>query len=345
MTCISSDLLKILKFVVAQKKSMKKIYLTIVVAFFLNSCSDDTIHPNVKELVLENIKENAFVLDEAFTMTAQILQAQGKLDLLVSTSDSPDAFITKMNDMVEDVVLDVIELQGQEAPQFATTVMEWDASASHHTRIQNIVTQDFIVAGGNQFSEYSHEIDDRLDLLQGELLLVKNYTTRKGDEIQVESFHWGVSNQGGWSNGAGSPFSLNYERIKFAKEAIGNMIMTNSELELDVAIQDFVADNPDTEVLMALLLPAVQAPRVNILGEKSSYQELTDLVFGTTITPERRAWDKQVRYAASLVAFDFFTSDDFYNNNEAHASIPVQDAMHYAACVLIWRKIYELYKE
>ncbi|HEU5290712.1 MAG TPA: hypothetical protein VFU05_08735 [Cyclobacteriaceae bacterium] len=56
-------------------------------------------------------------------------------------------------------------------------------------------------------------------------------------------------------------------------------------------------------------------------------------------------WGQQVRYAALLVAIDFIISNDFNGDDEDFASIPLQRAMHHAACVLMWSKIYDLNKK
>ena len=313
------------------------------VTVFLNSCSD-TVQPNINELVLENIKANDFVLDEAFARTAQILQQQGDLELLVSTANSRDAFITKMNDLVADVVPDVIEMHGI---QFATSVMEWDASASHHLSVQNNLKQLGVgIFGPNPGSGalelYSAEIDNKLDLLEGELILVENHRTANGDRpIENYSFNFGQIKNG-------KP-SINItivplRSIQSAKVGLGHLILANTNEDIDEAVKEFVADNPETEILIGLLVPAIQKVRDVPSGAKTPYQEFTDIVFGNQITPERKAWDQQVRYAAFLAALDFIISEDFHNDNEDHASIPLQDAMHHAACVLMWSKIYDLYK-
>lgn len=313
---------------------------------FLISCSD-TVQPDIKELVMENIEENSFILDQAFARTTQILQAQGKLEGLVASSATRDAFITKMNDLVQGAVQEAVGTYGK-----TFTITVGDAGASHHNSIQNNLKQIAVgIHGPNPGSGalelYSKEITDKLDLLQGEILLVENHLSRQGKQIPIESynFSFGSSAIGGRVIGSTTDLTLDRFDVKLVKETIGNIIISYDGLEdLDKAIEDFVADNPDTEILIGLLLPAVQAPRVNLTGNVTFYTHLSNIVFGNLITPERKAWDQQVRYAAFLAAVDFIISEDYNNENEDHASIPLQDAMHHAVCVLTWSKIYDLYK-
>src|SRR5687768_10242314 len=104
---------------------MKKVCFMIFVAVGFNSCSDDP-QPNIKELVLANIKKNAYILDEAFARTKQILLEQGDLGTLVSTSNSRDAFITKMNDLVQDVVQEVAESDERASKTWSDRPMSWN---------------------------------------------------------------------------------------------------------------------------------------------------------------------------------------------------------------------------
>ena len=133
---------------------------------------------------------------------------------------------------------------------------------------------------------------------------------------------------------------MEYDQVLYIKEAVENMISTYTGLELEKKIEDLVEQNPEAGVLMGLLLPAIQKIERKA---NNSYLGLTTIVEGTLITPERIAWDKEVRRGATLAALDLMLSPDFDNYDEAHASIPLQEAMHHAACVWTWNKIYELH--
>src|SRR5688572_21434458 len=330
---------------------MKKVCFMIFVAVCFTSCSDDP-QPNIKELVLANIKETAFVLDEAFARTTQILQEQGDLETLVSTSASRDAFITKMNDLVKDVVLEVVESDERTSKKWSSDrLMVWNNTTNTKALQGYLKEFPFGITGPNPgtgaLELYSEEIDNALDLLQGELVLLENYTSRQGKQIPIDSysFSFGGQARGLFKPGlTGEATKVTIDLIKMVKENIGNMTISYSGLELDAAIEDFVANNTEAGLLMGLLLPAVQKVGTDFPGTANSYTGLTNIVEGTLITPERIAWDKQVRYAAFLAALYFIISEDFDNYNEDYASIPLQDAAFNAACTLWWSRIYDKYK-
>lgn len=321
---------------------MKKLYLLVLIVF-LNSCSQDSVEPSMKELVLENIKANAFILDEAFAKTVEIVQTQGNLEMVASTMNTRDEFITYMNGLVDDVILDVIETHGSGGTQFATTAMQWDSKAPHHTSVQNNIKQLGLFSP--PIGLYSSELDLRIALLQGDLTLIQNHRTSNSQVVPVEQF------------------SLNFGKIELdsrklhgfvvegsvqsavIKQGLGNLTLSSTSLEdMDEGINNFVSNHRDTEVFISLLLPAIQKIRDNPQGSKSSYQKFTDLIFGTQSTPERKLFDQQVRYIALLAALDFITSKDFKSYDENFASIPVQDAMYHATVVLGWARLHDTYQ-
>ena len=325
---------------------MKKICFVMFLAFFLHSCSDDVVQPDMKELVLERIEENSFVLEEAFARTTEILHAQGDLETLVAKSATRDAFITKMNELVDDVVPEVVQAHGK----MPTKIAGWN-QVVNSTSIQNNLKQiavgiDGPNPGSGALGLYSTEIDNKLDLLQGNLLLVENHRSANGDVVPTDQFSLNFSEVKFENARQINGFIVTFDRVQEVKETIGNMTLSFSGLEgLGGAVVDFVEGNPDTEIFIQLLLPAILTP-----GQKTSggpvngYTGLTNIAFSALDLKEKELWDKQVRYAAFLAAVDFIISGDFDNYDEDHAAIPVQDAMHHAVCVLTWSKIYDLYK-
>jgi hypothetical protein len=318
-------------------------------AFFVNSCSDDGTQPSMKELVLENIEANSFVLEEAFAETTEILEAQGDLESLVAKSATRDAFITKMNDLVNDVVKEVAQAHGK--------IIAWD-QVTNSSSIQNNLKQIIVGVDGSSpgtgaLELYSKEIDDKLGLLQGELVLVENHLSKQGKQIPIESYSFSTGGLGGQLGSPITdlvidPFNANRASVKLVKETIGNMTISYSGLEdLDEAIEDFVTNNPDTEVMIQLLLPAILKIREKPASgstNTNTYTGLTTIAFGTLSLKDKEAWAKKVQYAAFLAAVDFIISENYSNVDENHASIPLQKAMHHAVCVLTWSKIYDLYK-
>lgn len=314
----------------------------IFFAFFLISCADDT-QPNIKELVLQDIKENGFVLDAAFDRVYEATLDQGDLQTLASTLNTQDAFITHMNNVVDHVVLDVIEshTEWNDKPEL------WDVVANKNTwgqaaiqnnlkqiALENITTADPISAA---LDLYSKQIDDELDLLEGELVLIENYEFENGGVRPIDqlTLNFGRVNSGTFGRGQ---FGLRYDQISTLKEAIGVLILNGANTNLDEAVNDFVAENPDTEILAAILVPAIQKIRVPS-GATNSYKRFTDLIFGTRITPDRDAFDRQARYAAFLSALDFILSDDYNNHDQDFASVPVQAAMEHGVTVLAWARV------
>lgn len=130
-------------------------------------------------------------------------------------------------------------------------------------------------------------------------------------------------------------FSLNYEEIKINYQKMLQLIFTaTSTSVLDNGIEEMLAAaSPQEAVLIGLLLPAIQKVR-----EGKPYHDLMNLYFDMTPT-ERTTWDRDVRLAAFLCAYDFIISHEYNPKDEFTTSIGVNQAICHGVTVLAWARV------
>ncbi len=130
-------------------------------------------------------------------------------------------------------------------------------------------------------------------------------------------------------------FSLNYEEIKINYQKMLQLISTTTSTSaLDNGIEEMLAAaSPQEAVLIGLLLPAVQKVR-----EGKPYHDLMNLYFDMTPT-ERTTWDRDVRLAAFLCAYDFIISHEYDPKDEFTTSVGVNKAICRGVTVLAWSRV------
>jgi hypothetical protein len=152
-----------------------------------------------------------------------------------------------------------------------------------------------------------------------------------GEHVIIESFSFG---------GSSSPmptesFTLNYEEIKINYQKMLQLISTTTSTSvLDNGIEEMLAAaSPQETVLIGLLLPTVQKVR-----EGTAYSDLMNKYFDMSIA-ERTTWDRDVRLAAFLCAYDFIISHEYNPKDEFTTSVEVNKAICHGVTVLAWSKV------
>lgn len=130
-------------------------------------------------------------------------------------------------------------------------------------------------------------------------------------------------------------FTLNFEEIKVNFQKMLQLVSTaTTTTAIDAGIDEMLATaSPQETVLMTLLLPAVQKVR---MGEH--YDDLMNLYFDMTPT-ERSTWDRDVRLAAFLCAYDFIISHEYDPEDEYTTSLAVNKQICHGVSVMAWARV------
>jgi hypothetical protein len=174
--------------------------------------------------------------------------------------------------------------------------------------------------GSGALDNFANEILDSINAKGG------------GKHIVIESYAY----VGSASNALPSEsFSLNFDVIKTNYQKMLQIISTTTNTAaLDDGINEILSTaSPQEGVLIGLLLPAVQKVR-----KETPYDDLMNQYFNMSPT-ERTTWDRDVRLAVFLCAYDFIISQEYNPKDEFTTSVEVNKQICDGVSVLAWARV------
>jgi hypothetical protein len=273
---------------------------------------------NFSLLIREQFEKNAVLVDDFF-LNERIMISAEELQTKRSQFGERDLFLKHMLELTQPAYGEVV-MNSTMPSSFKTTPTSERAAQKMRKHLLPFSSgYNGPNPGSGALDNFAREILDSINVRGG------------GEHILIESFSFG---------GSSTPrpmesFSLNYEEIKVNYQKMLQLISTaTSTSVLDNGIEEMLAAaSPQEAVLIGLLLPAVQKVR-----EGKPYHDLMNLNFDMTPT-ERTTWDRDVRLAAFLCAYDFIISHEFNPKDEFTTSVGVNKAICRGVTVLAWARV------
>jgi hypothetical protein len=300
---------------------MRISFLLFLSSLLVCSCKKtvEVITPkNFSILIREQFNENAFLIDDFFENERIALTAE-QLQTKRAQYGERDLFLKHMLELTQPAYGEVVVSSSLPASfkKIPTSERAAQKMRKHLFPFPSGYTGPN--PGSGALDNFAKEILDSINARGG------------GQHILIESFS---------SGGSSSPmptesFILNYEEIKINYQKMLQLISTaTSTSVLDNGIEEMLAAaSPQEAVLIGLLLPAVQKIR-----EGKPYHDLMNSYFDMSTT-ERTTWDRDVRLAAFLCAYDFIISHEYNPKDEYTTSVGVNKAICRGVTVLAWARV------
>lgn len=296
---------------------MKKTIQAAVIGILIFSCQEkedpQLTNEQIFDQVVENINNNAVLLDSAFDLTAKAIKSHGVLEKYLDKAESKEELITSLNELIEDIFDEAIEKNKKQ--------LGLDVKRSTFT------------AGDSELEKYlTNPLTDDDEGLDKFAQAIDQQAEKKPEWIEVESFSLGAIP----SSLPTEQLSLNYERIHHSIEIFNLVKKFEDPEELDDAIDDFLADKGDN-LIYPLLLPAIQAAR----EAAKPHQKLEEIVFDEKLSDYQSEWEQQQRGAGLLGGVELVVNDGYDNSNEKTMSVDVLRAVYQAIMTEMWSQLYE----
>jgi hypothetical protein len=267
------------------------------------SCNDDEL-TDTKEswLTPEQIEKNTIVLDSAFSLTIKAIGSADKIKKLAKAADSEEDFIRQMNLLTKDVFDESIEVAWKVKSEPYRNT-EYDAARLLSFNLNDQLT--------DPLRSYASAIEE-------------DAASHGGHEEQIE-IH-GV---------------FLYADVVAALEGFELIMDHGNPDALDDAIDDFSAE-PQSPVLIGLLLPAVQAARE---ARRQHGRDLHDYVMiDRIITGDQTAILRQQQKAAGyLGALDLLASGDYKKDDDIFISVAATRAIYLNTAAQLWHQAWAAY--
>lgn len=300
---------------------MRISFVLILLLLLVFSCKKalEVITPyNFSLLIREQFEKNAVLVDDFF-LNERIMISAEELQTKRSQFGERDLFLKHMLELTQPAYGEVIASSTLPA---AFKIVPTSDRAAQKMRKHLLPFPSGYTGpnpGSGALDNFAKEILDSINARGG------------GEQVIIESFSFG----GSTSQKPAESFSLNYEEIKITYQKILQLMLTSTNTTaLDNGIDEMLtAASPEEAVLIGLLLPAVQKVR-----EATPYNDLMNDYFDMS-TAERTTWDKDVRLAAFLCAYDFIISHEYNPKDEFTTSVGVNKAICRGVTVLAWSRV------
>lgn len=296
---------------------------SVLILFLLLVCSCkkalEVITPyNFSLLIREQFEENAVLVDDFF-LNDRIMISAEELQTKRSLFGERDLFLKHMLELTQPAYGEVV--LGSTLPAFFKVVPTSERAAQKMRKHLLPFPSGYIGPnpGSGALDNFAKEVLDSIN-------------------ARIELKHAIISSYSTSGHSSAKPmetFTLNYTEIKVNYQKMLQLISTaTSTSVLDNGIAEMLAAaSPQEAVLIGLLLPAVQKVR-----EGKPYHDLMNLYFDMTPT-ERTTWDRDVRLAAFLCAYDFMISHEYDPKDEFTTSVGVNKAICRGVTVLAWARV------
>ncbi len=297
--------------------------LCLYVVFLFSSCEMETSEQSSDDiaLALEEISNNQQLLDKVYEETAKRV-TKDTIQYAKEKSASLEEFILYMSRITKGLFEKVIKSQDVAAPVDVFLDIDGVPGDSQDSAFLKLLElKDPLTGYANSIANDAKLISQQ----QGTWISLEAYKDPDGNVHRLPE----------------ESVSVNYEQILTMIEMQDILISSvMSEEEQEAAIEELVIKAQIPEVMVGLLLPAVQ----HYTDEPSSDPFLNWL--NTEISPEingglNRDLIRRKAFMSFLGGLDFFVNENYNNDNQKSASISLLQARYETMLMFIWSEVWK----
>jgi len=300
---------------------MKKLLILCLYVGFFFSCGTETDEesPDFLTLALEEISNNQQLLDKVYEETAKRVTSD-TIQYFKDKATSLDEFILYMSRVTDHLFEEIVKNQDAGAADVFIKIPTVPGETKHAALLKLLELQDPFTGYANMIVNDAEQVSKEKDTW----IIMEDYE-------DANRMHHSFDE---------ASVSVNYEQI-IAMIEMQDILISSvmSEEEQEEAIEELVVKARIPEVLMGLLLPAVQ----HYTDAPSSDPFMNWL--NTEINPKingglNRDLIRRKAFMSFLGGLDLFVNENYNNDNQESASINLMQARYETMLMSIWAEIW-----